>query len=444
MNVYARLLMTLALFGPGMALAERAAAVGQTEILKWPQGKKTAVSITYDGGTINQFRVALPIMNELGFRASFFIVTGEIQGSRHPIGFRGRPLEDIIAETATVPLDERNFLERATAVHFLPYAGAAAYHTRAGDLFETKKFSEARAQVEEAYAKVRAGELKPLDGPRTNDTVHVSWAELRKIAAQGHEFASHSISHPQFAICDDANLAWQLEQSKAELAEQLGPKHTFSHECPHGSENPRVMAAAMKTYPALRNRMPEPFLHEINRWNKTDPAASTREYVQWQRGPKTSTPPAEMKSWIETCLTRDNIWLVLVLHGIDGIGWQPKTGQEIKDYFTFIKANEDQVWVATFQDATKYIRQRMNATVRTSRAGDAIQVALSHSLDASLYQLPLTLQTRVPVEWKMATVRQGNKTRLLQVGRDAQGAFVRYEATPHAGLVELSQGGLAP
>ena len=35
---------------------------GQTEITKWQDGKTGAVSITYDDGSINQFRYALPLM----------------------------------------------------------------------------------------------------------------------------------------------------------------------------------------------------------------------------------------------------------------------------------------------------------------------------------------------------------------------------------------------
>ncbi|MEZ4931439.1 MAG: hypothetical protein R2788_04810 [Saprospiraceae bacterium] len=26
-----------------------------------------------------------------------------------------------------------------------------------------------------------------------------------------------------------------------------------------------------------------------------------------------------MKSWVDTCLAHDNIWLVLVFHGVDGL-----------------------------------------------------------------------------------------------------------------------------
>jgi len=38
----------------------------QTEVLKWKDGKSTCVSITYDDGSINQFKIAMPIMDRLG------------------------------------------------------------------------------------------------------------------------------------------------------------------------------------------------------------------------------------------------------------------------------------------------------------------------------------------------------------------------------------------
>ena len=82
---------------------------GRTEITKWPGGKRAAVSITYDDGTINQFHVARPIMDRLGFPGTFFIVTGEIPGSQYRGQFIGRPVDEIIRETASVPTDASNF-----------------------------------------------------------------------------------------------------------------------------------------------------------------------------------------------------------------------------------------------------------------------------------------------------------------------------------------------
>ena len=36
-----------------------------TQITKWQYGKTGAVSLTYDDGSINQFRIAVPIMDSL-------------------------------------------------------------------------------------------------------------------------------------------------------------------------------------------------------------------------------------------------------------------------------------------------------------------------------------------------------------------------------------------
>lgn len=85
--------------------------IGETEITKWQHGKQAAVSLTYDDSTINQFRVALPLMNELGFPGTFYLVTGAIPGSEYKPKFVGRPVEQIIAETAEVPTNEENFLK---------------------------------------------------------------------------------------------------------------------------------------------------------------------------------------------------------------------------------------------------------------------------------------------------------------------------------------------
>jgi Polysaccharide deacetylase len=65
-----------------------------TQITKWQYGKTGVVSLTYDDGSINQFRIAVPIMDSFNFPATFFIITGEIPGSRYHGTFIGRPEKD--------------------------------------------------------------------------------------------------------------------------------------------------------------------------------------------------------------------------------------------------------------------------------------------------------------------------------------------------------------
>src|SRR5215470_1382094 len=93
--------------------------VGKTEITKWQYGKNGAVSLTYDDGSMNQFHVAVPIMDSFGFPATFFIITGNVAGSRYHGTFVGRPTEAIIDETARVSTNKDNFFERASAIGFL-------------------------------------------------------------------------------------------------------------------------------------------------------------------------------------------------------------------------------------------------------------------------------------------------------------------------------------
>src|SRR5438045_8696078 len=57
--------------------------VGKTEITKWQYGKNGAVSLTYDDGSVNQCRVAVPIMDSGGFPATCFIITGKVPRSAY-------------------------------------------------------------------------------------------------------------------------------------------------------------------------------------------------------------------------------------------------------------------------------------------------------------------------------------------------------------------------
>ena len=219
----------------------------------------------------------------------------------------------------------------------------------------------------------------------------------------------------------------------------LGPKHTFSIECPYGTENERVVEFTLARYEAARNRMPEPFLKEINRWNKMNPGTSEREYVQWQRGPKSTTPLEEMISWIDSCTVHDNIWLVLVFHGIEGIGWEPVPKDVIDNYFQYIKSKEEDIWVATFQDVTKYMREQMHSNIRYTREDNTIRVELSHDLDSELYHLPLTLKTYVPDSWKSVEVKQGEKSWFSNINTDEFGSYVLYESYPDAEDILLTE-----
>lgn len=417
-------------------------SVGHTEITKWQYGKKGAVSITYDDGSINQFRKAIPIMNRLELSGTFFINTGSLPGSKYVGKFIGRPVSEIISESKTIPTNENNVYERASAARFLGFRETGNYFTQAGAQIDVDNYEEAYEILDELYKKVANGELQPTT-PRNrttnNDDNVLTWEMAKTYALQGHEFASHMVTHPYLAALDETNILYELEKSKEEIIDQLGERYAFSAECPYGTENERVMEYAYEVYPALRNRMPEEYLLELNRPSLETPVNPNFEYVQWQRGAISSSALEEMKAWVDTAASQGNIWLVLVIHGIDGIGWEALTSEDVDAYFTYIKSRENDVWVATFGDVTRYMKERMNATVSSSQESGKINVAVDHSLDKNLYDLPLTLKTYVNPKWKEVNIKQGNSVTRVKIQRERTAAFAMYQAMPGEGLIEISE-----
>jgi peptidoglycan/xylan/chitin deacetylase (PgdA/CDA1 family) len=416
-------------------------ANGQTEITKWKDGKAGAVSITYDDGSINQFRYALPVMKRLNLPATFYIITGPIPGSKYQGKFIGRPVHDIITETVTVPTNADNYFERASAAKYLGYIGANAYYDSSAILYERGKETQAYEVTDSLYSKVRNGFLKK--GTELSMEVAqekgLTWDSIKTYASQGYEFASHTITHTHMAVLDTTNMFYELEKSKEDIKNHLGEKYIFTAEIPFGIEHPRAMKYSLRSYAALRNLMTDPYLQEINRGYKTQPGSSNKEYVQWQRGGTTKTSSQLMESWVDTTLAHDNIWLVLVFHGVDGLGYEALPHELLDTYFQYIKQHEDSLWVANFSDVAKYMRERMHASVNESKTRDRIIVHLQHSLDANTYNIPLTLKTYVPERWKKAAVKQGDFQKQFQTQKDNKGNYILYTVNPNKGAIELSK-----
>jgi hypothetical protein len=128
-----------------------------------------------------------------------------------------------------------------------------------------------------------------------------------------------------------------------------------------------------------------------------------------------------------------------VIHGIEGVGYQPLPTDKVRAYFDYIKAQEGRLWVATFQDGGKYVRERMRSTVTTKQMGQSIEVTVRHALDPKLYDLPLTARTPVPADWTSASVRQGSQTRTVPVQRESGETYVQYRIAPNGGVARLQR-----
>jgi peptidoglycan/xylan/chitin deacetylase (PgdA/CDA1 family) len=441
----------LLLFGYGLGCVrtrqdstDGAVWTSATRIARWQGDKAGALSLTYDDGSANQFRVALPLMQRRQLPATFFVITGDIEGSSRHAEYLGRPISSIVGESASLPTSGENFFERATAIRYAPYEGAREAHKKIGEAHEEGDAQAAYKLVDRTLADMRSGRLKAAAPPTSSgeggDGPKLRWTDLQEVAAHGYEFASHSVSHPYLSILDDRNLVRELEESRDEIRDRLGATHTFSFECPFGIEDDRAVRYALARYPLVRNRMDDASVEDLDRDATRDPLASTAEYVRWQRGPLRATPFPQMVGWVDTAARGHNIWLVLVFHGVEGVGWESLPAKELEEYFDTIDAKRDRLWIATFQDVGKYVRERTRARVETSATADRIVVTLTHDLDPALYDVPLSLETDVPSSWPSARIQQGESVAIVPVSRapgQPSSARALYLARPNGRPIVL-------
>ena len=212
------------------------AELPRTEITKWQDGKAACVSITYDDSSLNQFRVAEPLMNERHLVGTFFVVTGGIQGSKNQAAFVGRPIMDILRESQTVPTTKDNLLERVSLLNYLQTiqrvpelkgfnAQNVARPIQRGDVDAVAKVIDPLlAALRQTGVTYAAGPRKSAGSKRSA----LTWDDLRRSAAAGHEIANHTISHPCMPAMDAANILYELDKAnEGHFGADGGETHVF-------------------------------------------------------------------------------------------------------------------------------------------------------------------------------------------------------------------------
>ena len=144
-----------------------------------------------------------------------------------------------------------------------------------------------------------------------------------------------------------------------------------------------------------------------------------------------------MQSWVDTTVAKNNTWLVLVIHGVDGLGYEALPHTLLDTYFQYIKAREDKLWVATFGDVTKYMREResVKVTGHYHPENGKILITIDNPLDAAVYNIPLTLKTYVTSGLKKVSVKAGKQLKTLSTLVDENGTYVLFQTLPGKAVI---------
>ena len=121
-----------------------------------------------------------------------------------------------------------------------------------------------------------------------------------------------------------------------------------------------------------------------------------------------------------------------VSHGVGG-DWLITPVEVFTALLDKLEANKDQLWITDPISWHQYATERKGAVVKTLDATtQGVRISLTCPADPAFYDLPLTLTTEVPRDWKECLVTQGSsQTRVMPVN-----GVVQYSAVP--GSLEIT------
>jgi len=185
-----------------------------------------SVAVTFDDGYRDNFEHALPLLKKYGVPATFFVVTGALDG-------KNRFLWDEV-------------VSRVRQIHHEGTAGALLRESTPGWLAERLRLLESGEPPETTGERIvrdmnrsrmceREAGLKVLRDATPGDRGHadpplLSWDEVREMRRAGMLVGAHTVTHPFLDELDPATARNEIRESIRTLEERLGePVSLFSY-----------------------------------------------------------------------------------------------------------------------------------------------------------------------------------------------------------------------
>ncbi|MFH0867314.1 MAG: polysaccharide deacetylase family protein [Bacteroidota bacterium] len=264
-----------------------------------------------------------------------------------------------------------------------------------------------------------------------------SWDTLTAIAARGHEIGSHTKNHTNLETLAFSmyNLLFvdsaivEMDSSKEMINRNIFPEKCETMAFPFGATSYNAILLAKSFYISCRGS-----------GYILQPSTPYNFYNVQCKGISPDTTLLQMNAWIDR-LQYTKGWLIERIHGIDSNGWEPVPSSRYASHLGYVKLNEDHLWIDTYKNVIKYIRERNNAKLSLidSTLYD-YTLSLTDTLADDIYNVPITLKVRL---------KSGNMVNLVsitQAGKqidfiekyDNGKLYVTFNAVPDAGDIKFN------
>lgn len=198
--------------------------VSLDDALQFLRGEKELsdrpVVITFDDGYLDNSEVAVPILNQIGIPATFYVAVESVNSRKLPWPSRLRFAMYTTRKPSWKGSDDvayplGSFAERDKA--FL----------RASD-----ECCQLAGAPQEQYVAQLETELDAAV-PASKTNLMMTWDQVRSLVKNGHIVGSHTMTHPNMAYIPECDVRRELHDSKLILERELGQTVVhFSYPCP--------------------------------------------------------------------------------------------------------------------------------------------------------------------------------------------------------------------
>jgi len=264
-----------------------------------------------------------------------------------------------------------------------------------------------------------------INWPSTN------WTKLQSAANNGHEVASHTLNHPNLSTVSLSNQLLELQNSRLEIDKKITNAKCLTIAYPNCAVGDYATVgqnyiSARGCQGFIEGKTPKDFLNISSLVCGTESTLKTAD---------------NLNSKITSAITTKG-WLVFLFHGIDNDGgYSPFSSVELRKSLEYVQKIDSQIWVATFLNATLYVRERNAVNVHElSSTSDLITLAVTDALDNAVYNLPISLSRSLPLGWTSAEVTQNGKVIASKLVGTGTAKKIQFNVVPDAGEVKISKG----
>ena len=218
-------------------------------------------------------------------------------------------------------------------------------------------------------------------------SVENDWKGFKEAAENGHEIASHTITHPNLKEFDIETQTKELKESK-KLIEKMVDQECVTLAYPYcfGGD----VEIAKKYYISARGCSSEYISHDTE---------NLFDLGSFPIGNAYNIKTAEDLNNIVDKGLEQKKWTVFLIHGIDDDwGFSTLETVELESHFKYVVKNEDYFWVATFKDVTKYILEANSLTILENKKDEKnieIEISAEYKTDITKLDVPVTISKKL-------------------------------------------------